>query len=107
MNQKEGLMRYLEDGNIEMSNNLAERAIRPFTVGRKNWLFSGSPKGAKASATVYSIVETSKANNLDPYQYLTYIFKSLPGVDLKEYPEFINYLLPWDEQVQAICKKAE
>jgi len=107
MNQKEGLMRYLEDGNIEMSNNLAERAIRPFTVGRKNWLFSGSPKGAKASATVYSIVETAKANNLDPYKYLTYIFKSLPGVDLKEYPEFINYLLPWDEQVQAICKKAE
>ncbi len=100
-------MRYLEDGNIEMSNNLAERAIRPFTVGRKSWLFSGSPKGAKASATVYSIVETAKANNLDPYKYLTYIFKSLPGVDLKEYPEFINYLLPWDEQVQAICKKAE
>jgi hypothetical protein len=58
-NQKEGLMNYLKDGNCSISNNLAENSIRPFTIGRKNWLFSGSPKGATASAAVYSIIETA------------------------------------------------
>ena len=79
-NQKEGLMNFLLDGNIPISNNLAENAIRPFTVGRRNWLFSGSPDGATASAMVYSIVETAKANNLNPYKYLLYILKYMPGL---------------------------
>jgi len=59
-------MSYLEDGNCEISNNIAENSIRPFTVGRKNWLFAGSSKGATASAIVYSLIETAKANGLNP-----------------------------------------
>ncbi len=60
---------YLKDGRIEIDNNIAENAIRPFALGRKNWLFQGSPKGAKAGATFYSLIETCKANNIEPYQY--------------------------------------
>ena len=61
---------YLRDGRIEIDNNLLENAIRPFAVGRKNWLFHGSPAGAKAGATFYSLIETCKANNIEPYKYL-------------------------------------
>lgn len=103
-NQKEGLMNYLKDGNCSISNNLAENSIRPFTVGRKNWLFSGSPRGAAASAMVYSIIETAKANGLTPYKYLLYIFKNLPGVLFKQYPEFLEDFLPWSPEIQANCK---
>jgi hypothetical protein len=70
------------DGRCETSNNRAERAIKPFVIGRKNFLFSKSPKGAKASAIVYSIIETAKANNLNPFYYLTYLFEKLPNIDL-------------------------
>lgn len=65
-NQKEVLMHYLLDGHCSLSNNLAENSIRPFTIGRKNWLFSGSPKGAEASAGIYTLIETAKANQLNP-----------------------------------------
>ena len=75
--------------------NLVENDIRPFVVGRKNWLFAGSPDGAKASATFFSLIETAKANGLEPYAYLRHIFKKLPLVqteqDLKELlPQNIN-----------------
>jgi transposase len=103
-NQKEGLMRFLEDGNIPLSNNLAENSIRPFTVGRRNWLFCGSPRGADASALVYSIVETAKANNLNPYKYLLHIFKYLPGMRFDEEPEYLNHFLPWNPEIQELCK---
>ncbi len=72
------LIRYLEDGCITPDNNLAENAIRPFVVGRKNWLFSGNPRGAKASATLYSLIETAKANGLEPYSYLRFLFEKIP-----------------------------
>lgn len=65
----ETLINYLKDGRIEIDNNLLENAIRPFALGRKNWLFAGSPNGAKASATLYSLIETCKANNIEPYKY--------------------------------------
>ncbi|MEN6314191.1 MAG: IS66 family transposase [Clostridiaceae bacterium] len=107
VNQKEGLMAYLEDGNCSISNNLAENSIRPFTVGRRNWLFSGSPKGADASAAAYSIIETAKANGLNPYNYLWFIFKTMPGVQFEEHPEFLEDFLPWSEDAIAFCKKAE
>lgn len=107
VNQKDGLMKYLEDGNIAISNNLAENSIRPFTVGRRNWLFSGSPEGASASAVAYSIIETAKANGLNPYEYLRFIFKYLPGCRFKEEPEFLEDFLPWNPEVQAFCKKSE
>jgi hypothetical protein len=105
--QKEGLMKFLIDGNITISNNLAENSIRPFTVGRRNWLFSGSPEGAAASAVVYSIVETAKANNINPYEYLRYIFKYLPGVRFIEEPEFLKDFMPWNPDVQAFRNKTE
>jgi transposase len=104
INHKEGFMNYLLDGGCSLSNNLAENSIRPFTIGRKNWLFSGSPRGAKASAAIYSIIETAKANGLEPYKYLLYIFKELPGVQFGRHPEFLEEYLPWDEEVQRICK---
>lgn len=78
LKQWERLCRYTEDGRLRPDNNLAENAIRPFVVGRKNWLFAGHPRGARASATIYSLIETAKANGLEPYRYLSYLFERLP-----------------------------
>lgn len=68
-------MTYLEDGRCSFSNNLRENAIRPFTVGRKNWLFSNTPKGAEASVMVYTMVEMAKPHNLNIYKYLNYLLE--------------------------------
>jgi len=73
------LIIYIDDGNIPIDNNPAENAIRPFVIGRKAWLFSGSPRGAHASATLYTLVETAKANHLEPWAYLNYLFDKLPA----------------------------
>jgi transposase len=82
------LIIYIQDGRLRPDNNLVENAIRPLVVGRKNWLFAGSPDGAKASATFFSLIESAKANSLEPYAYLCHIFKKLPlaqtDQDLKE-----------------------
>ena len=78
LNQWERLERYTLDGLLRPDNNLAENAIRPFVVGRKNWLFAGHPRGAGASATIYSLIESAKANELEPYRYLRYLFERLP-----------------------------
>ena len=78
-NRKDTLMTYLEDGHCSLSNNLSENAIRSFTVGRKNWLFSASPKGATASSIVYTMVEMAKANDLNTYKYLTYLLSRRPN----------------------------
>ena len=72
------LIRYLEDGRLEIDNNAAENAIRPFVLGRKNWLFSDSVSGVQASANLYSLIETAKANGLEPYAYLRHVFAELP-----------------------------
>lgn len=72
------LIRYLENGHITPDNNMAENAIRPFVVGRKNWLFSGHPNGAHAAAALYSLIETAKACGMDPYQYLRFLFSKIP-----------------------------
>ena len=104
LNHRNGLSVFLQDGNIALSNNICERAIRNFTIGRKNWLFSASQKGAAASAAVYSIVETSKANGLEPFRYLTYLFENLPNINFKIHPELLENFLPWDEEVQQNCK---
>ena len=85
-------MTYLEDGHCSLSNNLSENAIRPFTVGRKNWLFSASPKGAASSAIVYTMVEMAKANNLNTYKYLTYLLSQRP--DAKMSDEQLEQLAP-------------
>ena len=87
-----------------IDKGLAERPIRDFTIGRKNWLFSDSPKGAKASAAVYSIIETAKANDLNPFQYLKYLFEHLPNADIQRHPEHLDDVLPWNETIQQNCK---
>ena len=74
------LTRYLEDGRLELSNNRAERSIKPFVMGRKNWLFANTPGGAQASAMIYSLIETAKENKLDPYKYLLWVLQSAPGL---------------------------
>ena len=74
------LIRYLEDGRLELSNNRAERSIKPFVMGRKNWLFANTPAGAQSSAVVYSLIETAKENQLDPYRYLLWVLRSAPGL---------------------------
>lgn len=104
-NHKKELENYLEDGNCNISNNLAENSIRPFTIGRKNWLFSGNPKGAKASAAVYSIIETCKANGVDGYKYLCYIFENLPNIEFMRQPEILDQYLPWSPAIQENCKE--
>lgn len=96
---------YLLDGRCYISNNIVENSIRPFTVGRKNWLFSDTPKGADASAIVYSIVETAKANNLNVYTYLNYLLLYMSDMDYKNYPEDMEDMMPWPERVQHECSK--
>jgi transposase len=85
------LTRYLDDGRLEIDNNGAENAIRPFVLGRKRGLFSASVKGVKASANLYSLIETAKANGLEPYAYLRRVFTELPQA---EAVEAIEALLP-------------
>ena len=87
-----------------MTNSLDERVIRPFTTGRKNWLFSDSVKGGESSGYVYSIIETAKANQIDPYKYLCFVFKNMPGSDYIRNREVIENLMPWSRQAQEICK---
>ena len=103
-NQRKYMENYLLDGRCSISNNAAENAIRPFTVGRKNWLFADTPKGASASAAVYSIIETAKANGLNVYTYLEYLLLYMPDTDWRNYPEELDMLMPWSEDVQAECK---
>lgn len=102
LQQWDRLVGYIDDGYLSPDNNAAENTIRPFVVGRKNWLFSGTPEGAEASALLYSLIETAKANKLEPYAYLRYIFEMLPlASSLEEY----EALLPWNvtrEQMVSI-----
>ena len=74
------LVRYLEDGRLELSNNRAERSIKPFVMGRKNWLFANTPGGAQASSVIYSLIETAKENGLDPYRYLLWVLRNAPAL---------------------------
>jgi transposase len=78
------LIRYVEDGRLSIDNNACENAIRPFVIGRKGWLFCDTVAGAKASANLYSLVETAKANGLEPYAYLRRVFTELPKAQTLE-----------------------
>lgn len=104
-NQKDGLLTYLEDGHCSISNQLAEKSIRPFTIGRKNWLFSGSPRGAEASAGIYTLIETAKANDLDPMKYIQFILEDMPGTVFQQYPEILEDYLPWNPMIQEHCHR--
>lgn len=103
-NRKADLERYLEDGDCVISNNPAENSIRPFTIGRKNWEFAGSPAGADASACVYSLVETAKANGLEPYAYLNALLTLIPGSDYRSNRDRMEQLMPWHEFMQGLRK---
>ncbi len=83
-NQWHRLVAYIDYCYVTMDNNMAENTIRPFAIGRKNWLFSGSPKGAAASAALYSLIETAKANGLEPYWYMRYLLENLPDAMTEE-----------------------
>ncbi len=96
-NQWSKLTRYCEGGNLPISNILAENAIRPFVIGHKNWLFADTPKGAHASGIFYSLIETAKANEIEPYAYLRHIFNALPYASSIEK---IEALLPWNVKNQ-------
>ena len=100
LNNWKKLIRYIEDGRLKPDNNVAENAIRPFVLGRKAWLFSGAPKGAEASATFFSLIETAKANGHEPYAYLHHIFEKLP---LAKTDEDYKALLPWNLDAETIA----
>ena len=103
IHQEPYLRTFLTDGDVPMDNNFAEQAIRPFTIGRKNFVLIESSNGARASAMIYSLVETAKANQLNVYQYfellLTEIPKHMNDTDLS----FIDELLPWSPNIQEKC----
>lgn len=106
LKQWDKLCAFLLDGRLEISNNRAERAIKPFVIGRKNFLFSNTPKGATASAIIYSIVETAKANQLSPFHYLTFLFEKLPNIDLDNLTQ-LDALLPWSDTLPEFCKTSK
>ncbi len=94
------LVRYLDSGDLQIDNNRAERAIKPFVIGRKNWLFSNTGSGARASAMLYSIVETARANDISPFDYLMLVLTELP-----KQPENLDGLLPWNTNLPQITQR--
>lgn len=92
--QRKYLERYLLDGRLEISNNRAERSIKPFVIGRKNWLFANTPNGARASAIYYSLIVTAKENGLNPFEYLAWIFTNAPNLGKAGYVSEIKDFLP-------------
>ena len=104
LNQEVYLRRYLEDGHLSIDNNSAERALKNFAVGRRNWLFAKSIRGADASALVYSITETALLNHLKPYAYLTYILDELRKMGAFPKEEELKKLLPWSEDLPEYCR---
>ena len=101
-NQKPYMENYLLDGWCSISNNIAENIARPYAVGRKNFLFHGTVKGARASSIFYSLVETAKYNDLNIYVYLETVLRYMP--DYKNEPEGIEELMPWSEMIQQRCR---
>lgn len=103
LNQWDDLINFLLDGRLEIDNNRAERSIKAFVIGRKNFMFSNTPRGARGSAIIYSIIETAKENNLKPFNYLMHLFGQLPNVDTKD-PTVIDNLLPWSAVLPDDCR---
>lgn len=96
LNQWEKLSGYIKSGDINIDNNRAERAIKPFVIGRKNWMFCNTASGANASAILYSLIETAKANGLTPFNYLMFLLEELP-----KKPADLDYLMPWNVRLEA------
>ena len=95
---------YLEnvylDGRLELSNNRAERSIKPFVIGRKNWLFSATPKGARASSVIYSIFETAKENGLRLFEYMEHLLSASPALKDSK----LEALMPWSPSLPENCR---
>ena len=107
LNQEEYLKVFLENGNVPLDNNAAERAIRNFCIGRKNWVIIDTIRGAQSSAMIYSIAETAKANHLKPYEYFEYLLEEIPKhMDDKDL-SFCEDLLPWLPNLPEKCRKTE
>jgi len=102
LNQWPTLVGYCERGDLQISNVLAENAIRPFALGRKAWLFADTSRGARASATCYSLVETAKANSLEPSAYIQYVLDRIAEADTLEK---LEALLPWSVDLERTSKK--
>ena len=105
LNQKEYAENYLQDGRCSLSNNPSENSIRPFTVGRKNWLFCDTPGGAHASATVYTMVEMARAHGLNVEKYLAFLLGKRPHTDMSD--EELEKLVPWSDEARAYCEYAQ
>lgn len=104
LNQWDKLTAFLKDGRLEIDNNRGERSIKPFVIGRKNWLFAYTPRGAAASAAIYSVIETAKENGLHPFRYLTYLFEQLPQqVNLQE-AQVLEPFMPWSSTLPDFCR---
>ena len=100
INQKQWLENVFLDGRLELSNNRAERSIKPFVMGRKNWLFSNSVSGAKASAIAFSLIETAKENGLKPFEYLEFLLETLPNSKM----DSLDNLMPWSNNLPPECR---
>lgn len=110
LNQEKYLRVFLENGNVPIDNSACERALRTFCVGKKNWLFFDSIRGAEASARVYSISETAKLNGLRPYHYFEYILTELPKLCDKDGnidSTKLDYLMPWSPDLPDECRKPQ
>ena len=105
INQEQYLRVFLEDGDVPLDNNSAEQAIRPFCVGKKNWVMSDTITGANASAIIYSLAETAKANNLKPYNYFEYLLTEIPKHMDDHDTSLCEDLLPWSDKLPAECRK--
>lgn len=103
-NQRIFLETFLEDGRIPLSNNLCEANIKPFATARRAWLFADTPKGARANAVLYTLVESAKANELDLYEYLRYLLEEMPNNNHLQHPEVLDHYLPWSKDLPDKCR---
>ena len=104
LEQSPYLIRYLDDGRLELSSNRAERSIKPFVMGRKNWLFANTAGGAQASAVIYSLIETAKENGSDPYRCPLRVLQTAPQLSEAD-AAWTEKLLPANAQKNVICRK--
>ena len=97
------LTNYLKDGRLEISNNRAERSIKPFVIDRKNFMFANTPKGATGSAVMFSMIQTAIENGLDPYSYLTWLLRTAKDADLSQ-ESVLQSLMPWNAPAECRAK---
>lgn len=107
LNQEKYLKTFLENGYVALDNNACESSIRGFCIGKRNWHMIDTIEGAKASAIIYSIAETAKANNLKPYQYFKYLLEEIPKHMDDKNTSFLEMLLPWSKDLPTECRKAD